>query len=67
MWKDVVVAFFALNGIFWGLFPHAVHCRVASMFTNACAPHAMHVAFGVASFLIAVVIAQQKMFRPMFA
>ena len=67
MWKDIVVAFFALNAIFWGLFPHDAHCKVASVFTNACAPHTVHVGFGVASFLIAVIIAQQKMFRSVFA
>ena len=67
MMKDIAVAFFTLNAIFWGLFPHAVHCKVASMFTNVCAPHTVHVGFGVASFLIAVIIAQQKMFRSMFA
>jgi len=63
MLKEIIVAFFAINALFWGLFPHDIHCKVASIFTDVCAPHTVHVSFGVLCFFIAVVIAQQKMFK----
>lgn len=62
MWKEIAIVFFAVNALFWGLFPHDVHCKVATMFVEKCAPHAVHVGFGVLSFFIAVLIAQQRMF-----
>lgn len=65
--KNILVVFFAINAIFWGLFPHSIHCAVAALVTNSCLPHTTHVSIGVLSFLIAVVIAQQKMFMNMVA
>ena len=61
MLKQIIVAFLAINAIFWGLFPHSDHCAVASVFTNSCLPHSVHVSIGVICFVIAVV-AQQNMF-----
>lgn len=62
MWKNILVAFLAINAIFWGLFPHSDHCAVASLITNSCLPHSVHVSIGVICFMLAVMIAQQKMF-----
>ena len=66
MLKNILVAFFAVNALFWGLFPHSAHCQVASLITNSCLPHAVHVSMGVLSFFIAVIIAQNKMLIKMF-
>jgi hypothetical protein len=62
MWKQILVAFLAINALFWGLFSHSDHCQAAALFTNSCAPHYVHVSFGVVCFLAAVVISQRKMF-----
>lgn len=67
MMKTLAVVFFAINALFWGLFPHATHCQVASLFTNQCLPHVTHISIGVMCFLIAVAIAQQKWLALMFA
>lgn len=63
MWKQLLIVFLIVNALFWGLYPHNIHCRVASMFMNSCAPHYVHVAFGVVCFLAAVSIAQKKLFN----
>ena len=62
MLKQIIVAFLAINAIFWGLFPHSDHCAVASVFTNSCLPHSVHVSIGVICFMLAVMIAQPKLF-----
>ena len=62
MLKNILVAFLAVNALFWGLFPHSTHCAVASVFTNSCHPHSTHVSIGVICFMLAVVISQSKMF-----
>lgn len=67
MLKNILVAFFAVNALFWGLFPHSTHCQVASMITNTCLPHTVHVSIGVMSFFVAIAIAQNKMLNKMFA
>lgn len=59
----IVVAFFAVNALFWGLFPHREHCRLAAAFgIKKCPSHWLHIGIGIISFLIAVVIAQWHMF-----
>jgi hypothetical protein len=63
MLKQIIVAFLAINAIFWGLFPHSDHCAVASVFTNSCLPHSVHVSIGVICFVIAVVVAQYKLYK----
>lgn len=62
MLKNIIVAFLAINALFWGLFPHSTHCAVASVFMNSCPPHPIHVSIGVICFMLAVVISQSKMF-----
>lgn len=63
MWKQIIVAFLLVNAIFWGLFPHSIHCKFASIFMSYCPPHYAHVSFGVVCFLAAVVISQSKLFK----
>lgn len=67
MLKNILVVFFAVNALFWGLFPHSTHCQVASLITNTCLPHTVHVSIGVMSFFVAIVIAQNKMLNKIFA
>lgn len=62
MLKNIIVAFLAVNALFWGLFPHSTHCAVASVFTNSCLSHSTHVSIGVICFMLAVVISQSKLF-----
>lgn len=57
--RTIVVAFFAINALFWGLFDHGSHCRVAAMIgAKDCPPHSFHIILGLACFVIAVAIAQ---------
>ena len=58
MLRTIFAVFFAFNALFWGLFPHDAHCKVASTFKIMCPPHWVHLTMGVLSFIIAVLIAQ---------
>ena len=62
MLKNIIVAFLAINAVFWGLFPHSAHCAVASLVTKSCLPHSVHVTIGLVCFAIAVLVAHPKMF-----
>ena len=62
MWKNILIAFLAVNAIFWGLFSHSAHCAVASLVTKYCLPHTVHVSIGIVCFAIAVLVAHPKMF-----
>lgn len=63
MLKNIIVAFLAVNALFWGLFPHSTHCAVASLVTNSCLPHSVHVTIGLVCFAAAVMIAQYKLYK----
>jgi hypothetical protein len=56
--QNLLVAFLAVNALFWGLMPHKVHCELVNMFTNQCASHNVHLAMGFIAFILAVVFAQ---------
>lgn len=58
MLRIILIVFFAINAIFWSLFPHNIHCYVAKMVVDVCPPHNIHLIIGLVSFLIAFVIAQ---------
>lgn len=58
MLRTFFILFFALNALFWGLFPHQAHCKVASIFNVICPPHWVHLLTGIVSFFIAILIAQ---------
>lgn len=63
MFRQLLVIFFLLNAIFWGLFPHTTHCKVVSQLFGGsvkCPPHIIHLSFGVVSFLLAILFAQQE-------
>lgn len=60
MFKTIIVMFFLINAIFWGLYDHATHCSVASMMgIKNCPSHTTHLLMGVISFMIAIYV-QQK-------
>jgi len=59
--KLLLTGFLLLNAVFWGLFSHDIHCKVAaSAGLKNCPPHWVHLTIGVAAFLGAVVTAQWK-------
>ncbi len=58
MLKTILIVFFAINALFWSLFPHNIHCDVAKLVTNVCPTHNIHLIIGLVSFLIAFFIAQ---------
>lgn len=63
MFKLLATLFFVINALFWGLWDHGTHCKIASaMGASTCPPHSVHIMFGIASFLVAVGIAQSSHF-----
>jgi hypothetical protein len=55
----IFTALLATNAIFWSLFPHSIHCKVAAASgIKTCPPHWMHLTIGIVSFLLAIVSAQ---------
>ncbi len=58
MLKTILIVFFAINAIFWSLFPHETHCKLVSMFMTECPSHNIHLTIGVISFIIAFIVAQ---------
>lgn len=60
---NLLTLFLVINALFWGLWPHGAHCRLASFFgIQECPSHWLHIGFGVVCFLVAVVVAQRHMF-----
>lgn len=62
MFKNLLVLFFLVNAIFWGLASHKQHCNVASMMgIKKCPPHWIHVyVMGLGSFLVTLYLVQGK-------
>ena len=56
--QNLVVAFLAVNALFWGLMPHKVHCELVAMFSNHCPSHNVHLLMGLIAFVLAVIVAQ---------
>jgi hypothetical protein len=57
----IIVLILVLNAIFWSLFTHEQHCKVASMFgLTQCPPHWLHLSFGLVFFILAIVIQQRN-------
>ena len=66
MLKTILVVFFAINAVFWSLFPHNIHCDLATMVVDTCPAHSLHLTIGIVSFIIAFVIAQYNYLKTMF-
>jgi len=60
--QNILIFFFAVNAIFWGLMPHSIHCSLVSNLLPECPSHNIHIGFGIFSFLVATIIAQYKHF-----
>ena len=59
--KNIIVVILLLNAIFWSLFSHSDHCKVASMFgIKNCPDHWVHISIGIIFFIIAILIKQYK-------
>ena len=58
------VLLLVLNGLFWGLCSHSVHCKAAAMVgVKDCPPHWVHLAIGLASFAGAIAVSQWNYLR----
>ena len=61
----LLLTFLIVNALFWGLFPHDVHCQVVSEITKpfnlnvSCPEHKVHLLIGVLSYVGAVYLAQK--------
>ncbi len=66
MLKTIIVIFFAINAIFWSLFPHKIHCDVAKILFNNCPSHGIHLLIGITSFIIAFIVAQYDYLKTIF-
>ena len=66
MLKTILTIFFAINAIFWSLFPHRIHCDLVHMLTDVCPSHNIHLIIGLVSFIIAFVIAQFDHLKTLF-
>ncbi len=66
MLKTILVVFFAINAIFWSLFPHNIHCNIATMIMPNCPSHGLHLNIGIISFIIAFIIAQYDYLKNLF-
>ena len=60
MLKNLLVVFFLLNALFWGMASHKQHCKVASLFgMKKCPPHWIHVyVMGLGSFIASLYLVQ---------
>ena len=67
MFVKLLVLFFILNALFWGLFPHEVHCQVVEgTFGTKCPSHMVHIIIGIVSFLAAVYLTQKQYMNSLF-
>ena len=55
-WKIVLIIFFAINAIFWSLFPHSIHCKLANTFLDVCPTHDIHLSIGIISSIFCAVL-----------
>lgn len=59
--KELLVSLLVVNAMFWCLLPHSIHCDFVKNVTNRdCPPHFILVSMGIASFVLAVIIAQKE-------
>ncbi len=60
----LLTSIFVILAIFWGLFPHSVHCSVMSNFgIKECPSHIVHVTLGVIFFIVAIFTRQGNFFK----
>ena len=60
-----ILFFLVFNAIFWGLFPHSMHCQVVEMINNTfksamkCPPHKVHILMGFIFYVVSVYYTQK--------
>lgn len=56
--KYALLAFLLVNAVFWGLAPHAIHCKVSGyLFMGLpCIPHWIHQSIGAACMILLIVL-----------
>lgn len=58
-WQTILVAFLTINAVFWSLFDHGTHCKVAARLgVRKCPSHWVHILSGAVFFLLAVLTSQ---------
>ena len=56
--NKIILFLLVFNALFWGLFPHSMHCEVIEMINNAfkssikCPSHKIHSLMGVIFYII---------------
>jgi len=57
---NILVLLLVVNGLFWSLATHKQHCSlVDNLKISKCAKHYIHIAFGMFSLFLAIVIKQR--------
>ena len=63
--NKIILFFLVFNALFWGLFPHSMHCEVINMLNNAlklsleCPSHKIHIFMGFIFYGISVYYTQK--------
>jgi len=57
--KKLIISLFAINAVFWGLFPHTIHCGLIEKLDMPCVSHNIHLVFGIVCYLVAFIVAQK--------
>ena len=56
-----ILVFLLVNAVYWGLFPHATHCKlITSLGVSNCPPHWVHLIIGLFSYLTAMWLEQSS-------
>ena len=56
MFKFLLIAFLLINAVFWGLFPHTIHCKASSLVRLPCPKHMYHQIAGAVMAALAVAL-----------
>lgn len=63
--NKIILFLLVFNAIFWGIFPHSMHCQVVDMINNAinsslkCPSHKVHILMGFIFYAISVYYTQK--------
>ena len=65
LWILILTVFLAINALFWGLFPHSMHCSLlSSIGIKQCPSHIIHIVIGILFFLAAIYVRQGNFINP---
>ena len=60
----LLTSVFVMLAIFWGLFPHSLHCAVLkNVGITECPSHVLHVTLGLIFFVVAIYVRQGNFFN----